>query len=102
VIHALGHWQPYVLVVFGVGGMVLGQSAFQAGALDVSLPTMSVADPVVSILIGALVFEETISDATASVFLEVVGLIVMSVGIVLLARGEVAGTVRESPPQPTA
>jgi len=100
VIHALGHWQPYVLVVFGVGGMVLGQSAFQAGALDVSLPTMSVADPVVSIMIGALVFEETISDATASVFLEVVGLIVMSIGIVLLARGEVAGTVRESPPQP--
>ena len=45
-LHALAHWQPYVLVVWGIAGMVVGQSAFQAGALDVSLPTMTVVDPI--------------------------------------------------------
>ena len=91
VIPLLGHWQPWVLVVFGVGGMLLAQSAFQAGALDASLPTMSVADPVVSIAIGALVFGEAIANSPAAVVVEAVSLAVMSVGVYLLARSE-AGT----------
>lgn len=84
----LTNWQPYVLVVFGVGGMVLAQSAFQAGALDLSLPTMTVTDPVVSIVIGASLFGETISSHPAAVTIEVVALVVMSVGVYLLARSE--------------
>lgn len=82
------HWQPYVLVAFGVVGMLMGQSAFQAGELDVSLPAMSVGDPVVSITIGALVFHESIDASPAGVVAEVVALMVMSVGIYLLARAE--------------
>lgn len=82
------HWQTYVLVAFGVGGMVLAQSAFQAGVLDASLPTMSVADPVVSIAIGAFVFSEAVRNAPAALAAEVVALIVMSIGVYLLARAE--------------
>ena len=82
------HWQPYVLVAFGVGGMLLAQSAFQAGALDASLPTMSVADPVVSIAIGAFVFREAIRNAPLAVGAEVVSLVVMCIGVFLLARAE--------------
>lgn len=92
VLPVLTHWQPYVLVLFGVGGMLLAQSAFQAGALDYSLPTMTVADPVVSIAIGALVFHETISSRSAAVVVEVVALVAMSVGVYLLARYEAALT----------
>ena len=82
------HWQPYVLVVFGVSGMLMAQSAFQAGALDASLPTMTVSDPVVSIAIGALVFHETISNGPAAVVVEVASLAAMSVGVYALARAE--------------
>jgi len=34
----LGSWQPYLLAAAGITGMVLAQSAFQAGPLDASLP----------------------------------------------------------------
>jgi drug/metabolite transporter (DMT)-like permease len=88
IVPLLTHWQPYVLVVFGVSGMLLAQSAFQAGALDFSLPTMTVVDPVVSIAIGALAFGEAISATPAAVSGEVVGLVAMSAGVWLLARFE--------------
>ncbi len=47
--------------------MVIGQSAFQAGSLDASLPTMSVVDPIVSIVIGALAFGESIAAGPGDV-----------------------------------
>ena len=93
------HWQPYVLIVFGVGGMVLGQSAFQAGALDVSLPTMSVVDPIVSIIIGAVVFDETISSSPAALLVQVIALIAMACGVFALAR---SGSMRQAPQSPPA
>lgn len=86
--HAFTHWQLYLLVAFGLTGMVIGQSAFQAGTLDVSLPAMSVGDPMVSIVIGVLVFEEEIAGSPPAIVAEVVALIVMSLGIYLLARSE--------------
>jgi drug/metabolite transporter (DMT)-like permease len=85
---ALTHWQPYVLAVVAIVGMLLGQSAFQAGTLDFSLPTMTVADPIVSIAIGASVFQESISSSAGAVAAEVVSLLVMTAGIYMLARFE--------------
>ena len=90
VVHVVLHWQPYVLIVVGVTGMVIGQSAFQAGTLDVSLPTMTVGDPVVSILIGVLAFREHLSSSPLAVAAEVFGLAVMSVGVFMLAKVEAA------------
>jgi drug/metabolite transporter (DMT)-like permease len=86
--HVFANWQPYVLVVFGIGGMVIGQSAFQAGALDVSLPTMTVTDPIVSIMIGVLAFGETISSTPGAIAVEIIGITAMTVGVFLLARRE--------------
>jgi drug/metabolite transporter (DMT)-like permease len=94
--HLLGHglvplvtnWQPYALVVFGAAGMLLSQSAFQAGVLDFSLPTMTVADPIASIAIGAVVLREAISSSPAAITIEVVSLLAMSGGVWLLARFE--------------
>jgi drug/metabolite transporter (DMT)-like permease len=98
VLHAAAHWQPYALVVFGVAGMLIGQSAFQAGALDVSLPTMTVSDPVVSIMIGVLAFGETISSGGGAILLEVLGLAAMTVGVFLLARREALDAVPHQRP----
>jgi drug/metabolite transporter (DMT)-like permease len=84
----VAHWQPYALIVFGVSGMVLAQSAFQAGALDLSLPTMTVVDPVVSIAVGASMFRESIAGSAVDVTVEATALMVMSVGVYLLARFE--------------
>lgn len=86
VLPVLSHWQPYMLIAFGVSGMLMGQSAFQAGSLDLSLPTMTVADPIVSIAIGASVFRESIVAGPGSVTAEVVALAAMTAGVYLLAR----------------
>jgi Na+/H+ antiporter NhaA len=86
------------LLVFGIAGMVLGQSAFQAGALDVSLPTMSVVDPIVSIMIGALVFHEGISSGALAVTVQVIALMAMSWGVFALARSSSFRQVPEAPP----
>lgn len=91
------HWQPYMLALFGIAGMLLAQSAFQAGWLDVSLPTMSVMDPIVSIVIGALAFGEGLASGPGDVAVEVVALIVMSLGVIMLARSSARSTVAPSP-----
>lgn len=83
---ALVHWQLYVLAGVGVGGMLVAQSAFQAGTLDASLPTMTVVDPIVSILIGAFAFGESLSLGAGRGIIEVVALVVMTVGVFGLAR----------------
>lgn len=102
-LHLLAHWQPYALLVAGVGGMVIAQSAFQAGSLDSSLPTMSVVDPVVSIVIGALAFGESIAAGPGELAAEVIALAVMTCGVFLLARSEAIRTMRapvQAAPEP--
>lgn len=94
------HWQPYVLAVAGVVGMLVAQSAFQAGSLDVSLPMMSVVDPVVSIVIGATAFGESIAASPSSVVLESASLILMSLGVVVLGRSEALRSLHS--PEPPA
>lgn len=90
VLPLVAHWQLYVLVVFGVVGMLVGQSAFQAGSLDLSLPTMTVVDPLVSIAIGASVFKESIGSSPGAMVVEIVSLVALTVGVYLLARYEAA------------
>ncbi len=68
--------------------MLLSQSAFQAGVLDYSLPTMTVVDPVVSIAIGAWFFAEAIAARPGQIALEVLALLAMSAGVWMLARFE--------------
>lgn len=87
IVHTLATtWEPYALVVCAVVAMVVVQSAFQAGPLRWSLPTLTVVDPVVSIVIGALALGERISTVGAAPFLEVVGLLAMAWGVFLVAR----------------
>lgn len=89
------HWQLYALATLGVGGMLLAQSAFQAGALDLSLPALTVVDPVVSILIGVVAFHESVAVSPLALAVELAALGCMSAGIIILARNEglVSGSV---------
>jgi len=83
-----GSWQPYVLVVAGLGGMILAQSAFQAGPLDASLPTLSATDPIISVAIGVIVFGEAVRGGVAATVIEVVSFSAIVVGIFMLAHTE--------------
>ena len=86
--YLLQSWQPYLLAGAGVAGMVLAQSAFQAGPLDASLPTLSATDPIVSVLIGAVAFGEALRVGVAETTLEVLSFSAVIVGIFMLAHTE--------------
>jgi drug/metabolite transporter (DMT)-like permease len=93
----LGGWEVYVLVAVGVLGMVLTQSAFQAGPLKASLPALTVADPVVSALIGITVLHEHVDQDPIRVLVELVGAALMIGGVVALAPQIVQDDERDHP-----
>lgn len=91
ILHLLVGWQTYVLVVVGVASLVLAQSAFQAGQLRASLPILTVLDPVVSIVIGALAFGESLGGGTPRRVGEVLGLVILVLSVALLTRSDPVG-----------
>ncbi len=102
VVRALGHWQPYALAVCAVLGLMLSQSAFQAGDLKWSLPALTVVEPLVAILIGQLLFAEHISFAGLAPVGEVLALGLMVAGVVGLSRAVAGELPGASPPTPGA
>src|SRR6202043_867979 len=83
----LGHCQLYALLVAAVIGLVLNQSAFQAGHVAASLPVISVTNPVLSSAMGILLFGEHL-DAHGLLASLVAGgaIVAMLVGTCWLAR----------------
>ena len=49
------NWAPYALVGAGALGIWLMQNAFNAGPLQESLPAISAGEPLVGILLGAVI-----------------------------------------------
>jgi drug/metabolite transporter (DMT)-like permease len=96
-IHALGTWTPYVLAVISIFGLLINQSAYQAGDLRWSLPLLTVLEPIVAILIGQYLFGEHISSAPGARVGALIGLIVMVVGVFWLT-----GSVTDHPPASTS
>ncbi len=79
---------PYLLVVIGVVATLLQQSAFHAGALQTSVPTMLVLEPVVAVLLGAVIFgEELAASGFVAVALAVTA-VVMAAATIALGRDE--------------
>jgi hypothetical protein len=71
-------------------GMVFQQASFRAGALTASLPTMTLAKPVVGWILGITVLSEALRVDDEKLFVLVLAVLVMVVSTVALARGEAA------------
>ncbi|MHB1584781.1 MAG: DMT family transporter [Acidimicrobiales bacterium] len=89
--HLLATWVPYALVVGAGVALLLTQSAFHAGALHLSLPTLTVAQPIVGIAIGLWVFGEHIATHGLAPLFEVVGLAVVVAGVYALTSASPIG-----------
>jgi drug/metabolite transporter (DMT)-like permease len=79
---------PWLLVA--LAGMVFQQSAFRAGALTASLPTMTVAKPVVAGALGVILLGEAFHATGPEVFVLVAAVALVIIATVALARGEAA------------
>jgi drug/metabolite transporter (DMT)-like permease len=81
----LSHWEPYALAVAGVLGFVLQQVSLGTGRLAPSVATVSVANPVVGILLGTLLLDERLSRPAWHVLLACVGLGLALAGAVVIS-----------------
>jgi len=95
-VHTLTTWVPYALVVGAIASLLLTQSAYHAGALRLSLPTLTVAQPLVAGAIGLSIFGEHIESHGVRPFFEVLGLALVMVGVFVLARSSVMTIDRET------
>jgi drug/metabolite transporter (DMT)-like permease len=84
--HLLVSWQLYVLLVSGIYGLTLAQSAYEAGSLSAGLPPMTVGEPVIGVLIGMLALDEQFNNSPGALTLECLGALVMIWGTWMLAR----------------
>jgi hypothetical protein len=80
----------YAWIPAALAGMIFQQSAFRAGALTASMPTVTVAKPVVASALGVLVLGETLDADGAEVFALIAAAALVVISTIALARGEAA------------
>jgi drug/metabolite transporter (DMT)-like permease len=85
---ALRTWSPYALCVAGVGSLLLSQTAYQTGRPTVSLPLITVGDPVVSSAIGVALFGEVLHVSGMRAPVIVAAAAVTVAGLVALTRSK--------------
>lgn len=78
---------PYAMFVCAIAALILSQSAFQAAELRWSLPTLTIVEPLVAILIGQILYGEHVALGTTAVAGEVLGMAMMIAGIFGLSQG---------------
>ena len=96
----LHSWSAYCLVATGAVGLLLMQSAFNAGPLHSSLPTITAGEPVAGILLGIVVFGDTISLSPGSLAMHAGGLAALVVGVILVARAPALSNLRKAVVEP--
>lgn len=77
-------WQPYAVLVLGVTGLILVQSAFETGPLRMSLPALTAAQPLAGIACGIGFMGDQVRTDTGALAWQAAGLAAIVAGIVLL------------------
>jgi drug/metabolite transporter (DMT)-like permease len=92
------HWELYGVAVLSISGLVMVQSALQAGSLAAALPSMEVAEPVVAAIVGLVILREHLhAHGNGDKILIAASALAMLVGLFALARSRAA----QAPPVPT-
>jgi drug/metabolite transporter (DMT)-like permease len=87
----------YVWAAVAIAGTAYQQASFRAGSLTASLPTMTVAEPVVGSVLGVVVLGEALRPGDAGWLTLIVAVIAMVVATAALARGEAAAASAKQP-----
>lgn len=85
-LHLAVSWYPYALVGIGVAALALSQVAYRAGPLAASLPPLTMAEPVVAVIIGVTAFAEHLSSTLPALAAEAASAVVVTMATVQLAR----------------
>jgi hypothetical protein len=88
-------WQLYAIVVLGLGSFLIMQSAFQVGPFAVSQAALILVNPFISILVGHVLFGESLRGGGARVACEILSLAVMVAGAVGVASSPLVAQVHD-------
>jgi drug/metabolite transporter (DMT)-like permease len=77
----------YAWLLVALGAFAWEQSAFRAGALTASMPTLEVSQPVVAAVLGVVVLGETLKTGHGEMIALALAALAMTVATVELARG---------------
>jgi hypothetical protein len=88
------HWQTYAMAVCGLGAVFLAQNAFHAGPIGASQTSLVLVDPLASIGIGIVLFDDNLRTAGAYGPLEAISLLIMFIGAASLAHSPLISGVR--------
>jgi drug/metabolite transporter (DMT)-like permease len=91
----------YAWALVAVAATGWQQSSFRAGSMAASLPTMTVAEPIVGSVLGIFVLGETLRPGDAGWLMLIVAIAVMVCATAALARGE-ATSQAEAAAEPVA
>ncbi len=86
VLAVLTSWQLGALVVCGAGGLLLAQLAFRAGPLNTSLPAIATVDPLLSVALGVIVYDERLRTSPPAVAAEAALLLGLALASIALSR----------------
>ncbi len=89
-------WQTYLLVIASIGGLLLIQSAYQAGPLTASMPVIDSTELVVAVAIGVTLFNEPLPDGLLRQTVTAIALAVVIVGIIVLDTSPATQRLHES------
>jgi hypothetical protein len=79
-------WQLYAVVVIGATGLLLNQLAFQAGPLTAALPATATVDPLMSIVVGVVVYDEHVRRGAGGGVVLALLVILLGIAVIQLAR----------------
>ncbi|MGZ4761310.1 MAG: DMT family transporter [Ilumatobacteraceae bacterium] len=91
----LASWEPYVVIAWGIVTLLFVQSAYQLDRSTLTLPVITVTEPVVSMVIGVGLFGEHFHSGVASGLLTVAGLGLVVRNLVVLARDPALAPTRQ-------
>jgi hypothetical protein len=98
----LHHWSLLALLVTGINALLLSQRAYQVARLSVIMPILNIVDVLVAISFGAIVFGERLFSSPVHLAGEIVGLVVMAVGVWQLAQHEEGSPISNYYPPPAS
>lgn len=82
-------WEPWALLLCGIIGALLGQSAYSSGALSLSLPVLDTLAPIVAVVIAATVFDERLASSAWQLGVQLAGGALAVAGIAMLSRSAI-------------
>jgi drug/metabolite transporter (DMT)-like permease len=93
----LTSWPPYAMIAAGATALFLTQNAYQAGTLAAAQPAITIADPLVSVALGVVLFDEQLRGGLAMAP-EIIGATLIVAGTVVLARSPLVVASPHMPP----